>query len=60
MSKLYPIFEGAHDQTDTPSPDELKRAKKQVDKVLKPDYMCTVFLTSAPYPKVLDNCDIQT
>eukprot|EP00976_Prorocentrum_cordatum_P057277 1155087-Prorocentrum_minimum.AAC.1 len=21
------------------------------DKVLKPDYMCTVFLTSAPYPK---------
>eukprot|EP00959_Pyramimonas_sp_CCMP1952_P183468 3836105-Pyramimonas_sp.AAC.1 len=30
MSKLYPIFEGARDRTDTPSPAELKRAKRRV------------------------------
>eukprot|EP00959_Pyramimonas_sp_CCMP1952_P389389 8159266-Pyramimonas_sp.AAC.1 len=29
MSKLYPIFEGARDRTATPSPAELKRAKRQ-------------------------------
>ena len=30
-----------------------------LDKVLKPDYVCTVFLTSAPYAKILEHCDIQ-
>eukprot|EP00959_Pyramimonas_sp_CCMP1952_P340888 7140453-Pyramimonas_sp.AAC.1 len=37
------------------------KGKKEddLDKVLKPDYLCTVFLTLAPYAKILEHCDVQ-